>query len=135
VGLSRPIERGGRRWIVRSYRFSWPPWRAFWPEAEVGDFIWQSPLSFAINLVFAPITLFLIPLVLYPLEVGGRGLYALVTDERWVSAAAEGEPHIRMTWLTDDEHEEAVVDQIARQLELGYSKIEPHRAHFLGFGQ
>jgi hypothetical protein len=38
-----------------------------------------------------------------------------------------------MTWVTDAEHVDAVVEQVARQLELGYSKIEPHRATFRGF--
>jgi len=38
-----------------------------------------------------------------------------------------------MRWVTSAEVAEAVVDQVARQLELGYSKIEPHRARFLGF--
>jgi hypothetical protein len=131
---TRRIERGQRSWVVRSYRFRWPPWRSFWPDTELDDPLGDlSVLAFFLNLLLAPFTLFIIPLLVYPLETAVHSLNALVTPVRWVNAAAEGEPRIQMTWITDEEHEEAVVDQVARQLELGYSKIEPYRAHFLGF--
>jgi hypothetical protein len=92
-----------------------------------------SPTGFLINLVFAPFTLLVIPALLFPIEAAGRGLFALASHRRQVDAAAEGEPRILLRWVTDAEHEEAVVDQVAHQLALGYAKIEPHRAHFLGF--
>lgn len=131
---TRRIERGGRTWVVSSYRFRWPPWRAFWPDTELDDPLGDwSVAAFVLNLLLAPFTLFVIPLLVYPLETAAHGLYALVSPILWVSAAAEGEPRIRMTWITDTDHADAVVEQVARQLELGYSKIEPHRAQFLGF--
>ena len=43
-------------------------------------------------------------------------------------------PHaIRMTWRIDAAHVEAVAEQVARQLELGYERIEPHNAVFERF--
>jgi hypothetical protein len=132
VGIARRVDRGGRSWTVRSYRFAWPPWRAFWPEFEQED-PFGSPVSFLLNLLFAPVTLLVIPLLVYPLEVVVRLVSALFSPERWVRAVATGEPRIGMTWITDSSHEQAVVEQVARQLELGYSKIEPHRAQFVGF--
>jgi hypothetical protein len=38
-----------------------------------------------------------------------------------------------MSWETTSHDASAVVDQVARQLELGYERIQPHRARFLGF--
>lgn len=134
MGVERRVERGPRTWVVRSYRFSWPPWRAFWPEAETEGVFWStSPIGFMVNLVFAPFTLFVIPLLVFPIEAAGRGAFALTSNERRIDASPEGEPRVLMMWVTDAEHEEAVVEQIAHQLALGYAKIEPHRAHFLGF--
>lgn len=67
----------------------------------------------------------------------GRGpiaaIAAMVWSRRWVEAVHDGQPRSRMSWATDAEHEEAVIDQVARQLELGYDRITPHRASFLGF--
>ncbi|MBA3716762.1 MAG: hypothetical protein H0W87_00855 [Actinobacteria bacterium] len=132
--MTRQVERGSRTWIVRSYRFSWPPWRAFWPEAETDGLFWSTSLTgFLINLVFAPFTLLVIPLLVFPIEAAGRGVFALASNRRQVDAAPEGEPPILLRWVTDAAHEEAVVEQIAHQLALGYPKIEPHRARFLGF--
>lgn len=39
-----------------------------------------------------------------------------------------------MTWLAPRDLVPEIVDQIARQLELGYDRISPHNADFLGFG-
>ena len=52
----------------------------------------------------------------------------LLSSRRWVEAVHDGQPRSRMSWATDAEHEEAVIDQVARQLELGYDRITPHRA-------
>jgi hypothetical protein len=38
------------------------------------------------------------------------------------------------TWRTDSKHAAAVADQVARQLELGHNRVEPHNAVFEGFG-
>ena len=62
-----------------------------------------------------------------------RALAAMLSSRRWVEAVHEGPPRSRMSWMTDAEHEAAVIDQVARQLELGYDRITPHRASFLGF--
>jgi hypothetical protein len=39
----------------------------------------------------------------------------------------------RLTWRTDSRHAAAVAEQVARQLELGYIRVEPHNAVFEGF--
>jgi hypothetical protein len=39
-----------------------------------------------------------------------------------------------MTWHAPAALVEPIVDQVARQLELGYERIQPHNAEFLGFG-
>lgn len=57
----------------------------------------------------------------------------LFSSARWVEATADGLRHSRLTWRTDSAHVGAVADQVARQLELGYNRIEPHNAVFEGF--
>ena len=52
---------------------------------------------------------------------------------RYVEARHDGPPFSRMTWVVPVDRVEAVVDQVARQLELGYDRIQPHNAQFLGF--
>jgi hypothetical protein len=58
---------------------------------------------------------------------------SLVFRVRYVEARHDGPPFSRMTWVVPASRVEAVVDQVARQLELGYDRIQPHNAQFLGF--
>jgi hypothetical protein len=102
----------GREWVVRSFRYRRPPWR----QAGVGV-----------------VTQLLVPLVVFAGEAAGRGVWSLVASRRWVEAVHEGPPFSRMSWETKSDDASAVVDQVARQLELGYDRIQPHRARFLGF--
>jgi hypothetical protein len=126
----------GREWIVRSYRFRRPPWRPIDPglgifDPDEGLLVMPGLVLF---FVLAPITLVVVPALIFLVETWARLLWALVASERWLEATHAGPPRSRLSWVTDAEHEEAVVDQVARQLELGYERIQPHRAQFLGFG-
>jgi len=59
-----------------------------------------------------------------------RGLFG---GARWVEASSAGSLRARLTWRTDSRHAAAVAEQVARQLELGYMRVEPHNAIFEGF--
>jgi hypothetical protein len=61
------------------------------------------------------------------------GIPSLLFRVRYVEARHDGPPFSRMTWIVPVDRVEAVVDQVARQLELGYDRIQPHNAQFLGF--
>ena len=61
------------------------------------------------------------------------GIPSLLLRVRYVEALHEGAQWSRMTWLVPASRAEAVVDQVVRQLELGYDRIQPHNAQFLGF--
>ena len=125
----------GREWVVRSYRFRRPPWRPLGSlgllDPDEGLFVYVPFLL--LYVVLAPLTLLLLPLLAFLVEAPIRGVLALVSPRRWVEAVHEGAAPSRMTWVTDPEHLDAVVDQIGRQLELGYDRVQPHRARFLGF--
>ena len=58
---------------------------------------------------------------------------SLVFRVRYVEACHDGVQWSRMTWVVPADRADAVVDQVARQLELGYDRIQPHNAEFLGF--
>jgi hypothetical protein len=126
----------GREWVVRSYRFVRPPWRtvgllgAFDPEEGLLFFL---PLLL-VAVVLAPVTLLVVPLIVFLVELAARAGWALFSTRRWVVAAHEGPAASRMTWVTDARHCEPVVEQVARQLEYGYERVQPHRAAFAGFG-
>ena len=135
--MRRTVEGAdGREWVVRSYRFRRPPWRAVDPGLGVLD-----PDEGLLNLpgivllvALAPITLVVLPALVFLVETWARLVAALVSSRRWVEAIYAGPPSSRLSWLTDSEHVEPVVEQVARQLALGYERIQPHRARFLGFG-
>ena len=59
-----------------------------------------------------------------------RGLFS---GARWIEASSAGLLRARLTWRTDAKHAAAVAEQVARQLELGYIRVEPHNAVFEGF--
>ena len=82
-------------------------------------------------LISALIAGLIIPLLEIVVETPVAGLRALVTDERWVEAARSGSE--RLTWRTSSRYAGAVAEQVARQLELGYNRVEPHNAVFEGF--
>jgi hypothetical protein len=67
------------------------------------------------------------------LRAAVAGIPSLLLRVRYVEARHEGPPFSRMTWVVPVDRAEAVVDQVARQLELGYDRIQPHNAQFLGF--
>jgi hypothetical protein len=83
-------------------------------------------------LVSALIAGLIIPLLAVVVETPVAAVRALFSSERWVEAA--GGSSERLTWRTDAAHAAAVAEQVARQLELGYNRIEPHNAVFEGFG-
>jgi threonine aldolase len=64
----------------------------------------------------------------YRFRLGG-----LLSRTRWVEASSAGLLRARLTWRTDSRHAAAVAEQVARQLELGYIRVEPHNAVFEGF--
>jgi len=119
---------------VRVYRFRPPEWRRFQPlfeeEFELGPFL---PVELLLALVSAFFAVLVLPLLAVLIETPARVLQALVTDERWVEAVSPGSQRSRLTWRTDSRHAEAVMIQVARQLLLGYTRVEPHNAVFEGF--
>jgi hypothetical protein len=127
----------GREWVVRSYRLRRPPWRPVDPGLGVLDpdeGLFVNIPGLVLFVVMAPITFVVVPALVFGVEAWARLLRALVTTQRWVEATHAGPPSSRLSWLTDAEHEAAVCEQVGRQLELGYERIQPHRARFLGFG-
>jgi hypothetical protein len=58
---------------------------------------------------------------------------SLVFRVRYVEAVHDGAQWSHMTWVVPADRADAVVEQVARQLELGYDRIQPHNAQFLGF--
>jgi hypothetical protein len=71
--------------------------------------------------------------VLDSLRESVAGIPSLIFRVRYVEARHDGPPFSRMTWVVPADRAEAVVDQVVRQLELGYDRIQPHSAQFLGF--
>jgi hypothetical protein len=127
----------GRAWVVRTYRFERPPWRTVGLglglfDPDEGVFVYL-PLVF-VAVLLAPLTLVLLPLLIFFGEAGSRAVLALVANRYTVEAVHEGPPRSRMRWTTAGEHVGAVLEQVARQLELGYERIRPHRGEFVGFG-
>jgi hypothetical protein len=124
VGVNRAV-RGpdGRDWLVRAStsRVARPVVRI-----ESKEF---SPLAVIPGLVAGGA-------ILFAAAVRGAvgGIPSLLFRVRYVEARHDGPPFSRMTWVVPVDRVEAVVDQVARQLELGYDRIQPHNAQFLGFG-
>jgi len=121
---------------VRVYRFRPPEWRRFQPlfeeELELGPFL---PVELLLALVSAFFAVLVLPLLAILIETPAHALQALVTDERWVEAIASESRRARLTWRTGSRYAEAVADQVARQLELGYTRVQPHNAVFEGFAE
>lgn len=136
--MSRTVQGpDGREWVVRSYRFRRPPWRPVDPGLGILDpdeGIFVNVPGLVLFVVLAPITLVVLPALVFAVEAWARLLRELVAPQRWVEATHAGPPGSRLMWLTDADREDAVAEQVARQLELGYERIQPHRARFLGFG-
>ena len=126
----------GREWHVRVYRFRPPEWRLFGPLFDESlDF---GPL-FPFELVFAIVSAFfaglVFPLLALLIETPAHALRALVTDDRWVEAVSPESDRARLTWRTGSRYADAVAEQVARQLELGYTRVQPHNAVFEGFAE
>jgi hypothetical protein len=75
----------------------------------------------------------LVSVVIVAVELPVNAYRALFGDERTVEAASRSPQTIRMTWRTDADHAPAVAEQVARQLELGWNRVQPHNAEFEGF--
>lgn len=132
--MSRTSQRlvsgpAGREWTVRSYRFRRPPWRSFSFDLFPGFDL----LAFLFALPLAIVTLLILPALVFLLELPATAVWTLFSNSRFVEAVYVGPPVSRMSWRTSAGSAEAVVDQVTRQLELGYQRIQPHRAEFLGF--
>lgn len=141
---ARRVVRGpdGRAWVVRSYRFRRPPWRSFDPDFGLFDDLEVvGIIAFPLALVGLVLQVFIgffavlvIPLGVFLVEAPIVAVASLYSTRRWIEAAHDGPPSSRMTWWTSADRAESVVDQVARRLELGYDRIEPHGAEFVGFG-
>jgi hypothetical protein len=119
----------GREWVVRSYRFRRPPWRSFGPDLpEMG------PLDMVLYLPVGFLRVLVLPLLAFLAEAPFALLLAAFGHERYVEASCPAPQPSRLTWRVPAEHLSDIVDQVARQLELGYGRITPHNADFLGFG-
>jgi hypothetical protein len=119
---------------VRVYRFRAPRWRRYEPlfheDIELGPFL---PFELILALVSALFATFFLPLLSVLIETPADALRGLVSNTRWIEAKAPELRRSRLTWRTDSRHAAAVAEQVARQLELGYTRVEPHNAVFEGF--
>jgi hypothetical protein len=118
---------------VRVYRFRAPPWRQGQPTFTEDPDPWLFGLGDVVLGVISAALGLIASLLLVVVELPVSALRALVTDERTVEASCSGPQAMRMTWRTDAAHVGAVAEQVARQLELGYNRVEPHNAVFEGF--
>ncbi len=94
----------------------------------------DSALWFLFLLPFGLLTYVLVPLLIFLLELPAVALLSFFSGERFVEAAHGGPPSSRMTWRVPAALVAPVADQVTRQLELGYERIQPHNARFVGFG-
>ena len=123
----------GREWHVRIHRFRPPRWRQFEPLFS------EDPDSFLFGLVdiflglLSAILGLLLSVAMVAVELPVNAVRGLVSDERTVEASSGSPQPLRLTWRTDGGHAAAVADQVARQLELGWNRVEPHNAVFEGF--
>jgi hypothetical protein len=138
--VSERVARGpdGREWLVRSYRYRPPPWRtvSFSEPGPGEDGCISAPLLFFETIIAAVGAFFgvlVIPFVAFLVEAPVTWVWSRFSSRRFVEASYEGQYVSRMRWRTTTEREEAVVDQVVRQLELGYDRVLPHGAEFLGF--
>ena len=119
---------------MRVYRFRAPEWRRFQPlfeeELELSPLL---PFELVLAVVSAFFAVLVLPLLTILVEIPADTVRGLLSDTRWVEAVAPGSARSRLTWRTDSRHAEAVSDQVARQLELGYRRVQPHNAVFEGF--
>lgn len=124
----------GRTWRVRVYRWRRPPWRRVSADFE-DEIDWiLFPILIPLYLVGTILGETVFPLLIFLFEAPATAVWGLVSDERYVEAVHEGPPYSRLSWLTTAEAAPAVADQVARQLALGYDRVQPHNAAFLGFG-
>jgi hypothetical protein len=118
---------------VRVRRFRPPHWRQFQPlfseDPDPGLFGFAD----VVLGVFSAVLGLLVSLLIVLVELPVNACRALVSDERTVEAASRSPQPMRLSWRTDAAHAAAVADQVARQLELGYDRVEPHNAVFEGF--
>lgn len=129
----------GREWIVRSRRFRRPPWRSFGPDLDEEGWLGSGGMidalvGIVIWLVVGFFFVVLVPLAVFLVEAPAVTLVSLFSRARWIEATHEGPPLSRMTWKAPADRAEAVVGQVGRQLELGYPRIQPHGAEFVGLG-
>jgi hypothetical protein len=137
VGVAARTVRApdGREWQIRVHRFRPPRWRQVEPLfSEDPDPVLFGFGDVVLGIVSAVLSL-VVSLVIAAVELPVNAYRALFGDERTVEATSRSPQTIRMTWRTDHEHAPAVAEQVARQLELGYTKVEPHNAVFEGFGE
>jgi hypothetical protein len=138
--LPSRVARGpdGREWLVRSYRYRLPPWRTVsFSEPGPGDYGCVAAPLFFVETVIAAVGAFfgvlVLPLLAFVFEAPATWIWSRFNGRCYVEATYAGSYVSRMRWRTTTERVEAVVDQVVRQLELGYDRVLPHGAEFLGF--
>ena len=124
MGVTRAV-RGpdGREWVVRGSRSRVPK-----PVIRSHAHPRFSALAVVPGLLAAGAIL-----LAAMLRAAVAGIPSLLFRVRYVEARHDGPPFSRMSWVVPVDRVEAVVDQVALQLELGYDRIQPHNAQFLGF--
>jgi hypothetical protein len=119
----------GREWEVLSYRLRLPRWRQ--ADYEPWDDVRGIISGIIVFLLVVPFVLVVLPLLVFLLELPLAVAWSLFTSERWVEAVCRWPSEIRITWRTTSADAENVVDEVARQLELGYGEVNPEHADLL----
>jgi hypothetical protein len=136
VGVAARTVRApdGREWQVRVRRFRPPRWRQGEPLFTEDPDPWLFGIGDVVLGLVSAVLGLLVSIVIVAVELPVNAFRALFSDGRTVEAVSRSPQAIQLTWRTDAEHAAAVADQVARQLELGYDRVEPHNAAFEGFG-
>ena len=123
----------GREWQVRVRRFRPPRWHQ--PEGWFSEDPdpWLFGFGDVVLAVISAVLGLLFSLVLVLIALPVNAFRAVFSDDRTVEASSLGRQAMRMAWRTDAAHAAAVAEQVARQLELGYDRVQPHNAVFEGF--
>ena len=112
----------GREWHVRSYRVRFPGYRPVTMHTYIRGggtgLLILIPIVLLLELVVIPLIVFIVVL---PFAL----LVALVSRTGWVEATS-GEA--KMKWKTQAGNEQAVMEEVARQLEAGSQRIDLQNA-------
>lgn len=122
----------GREWVVQSSGSGFPPpWRSL----GVGSEDRVSDVPFLNRLIGdLLIRLFIVPLVIWLVELPIALIRAPFAGKRWLIATNKGPPPVRMRWKVAGGNAAAAVEEVAKQLEAGSANLTVQNAEFVDSG-